>query len=188
MIACIDGLPLVRSGAGKSLAFDKSWLKSTLAGAAVKAGYECWWPVDDLVEGISWYLRHDYASGVIDLAKLENVVRTMLCAVGYKEVALRFHTVMPCTRLSLARCLRQLSQNDQAEFFDKLGEQIARLHATNPQHVHFSDLQACVRGLTKIYPTLRCGEHLTIVYKVVTFVQERVQSLRWHPQVRCLIS
>ena len=188
MISLKYGLPLVRGTEGKASAFDCAWLRSTLASAAVKAGYQGWWLVDDLVEGISTYLRHDYPSGVIDLWKLEHVVRAVLNDVGYKEVAARFRTVMPCHRVSLVQCLRQLSQNDRTEFFDHLGALIVRLKVAKVRHIHFSDLHACVRSLTKIHSTAQHSEDPRLLCMVVAFVRDRIQELDCHPQVWCSIS
>ncbi len=78
MISLKFGLPLVRDEAGKSVAFDMAWLRTTLASAASKAGHHGWWLADDLAEGITMFLRHDYPNSVIDLSKLETEVQTVL--------------------------------------------------------------------------------------------------------------
>ena len=87
MISLKFGLPLIRDDSGKSVAFDMAWLKMTLASAASKAGHQGWWLADDLAEGITMFLRHDYPNSVIDLSKLEAEVQTVLRDVGYAEVA-----------------------------------------------------------------------------------------------------
>ena len=170
------------------MSFNPYWLKAALARAAGKAGYPAWSLTDDLVEGITFYFRQDYAGSVIDLPKLEKIVRGVLCDVGYGEVAVRFQTGMPCYHISLAQCLRELSQNDRAEFFEKLGSLIAGLHAAKVQHFHFSDLHACVRGLKSIHPAAQIEEDQPLLNGVISFVRERVQSLHWRREVWCSIS
>lgn len=188
MIALKNGLPLVRDDTGTVASFDTVWLRSTLSNAAAKAGYHGWWLVDDLAAGITLYLRHGYLSGVIDLPKLETVIRTVLHDVGYREIALRYQTVMPCHRISLVQCLEQRSPKDHHEFFDCLGERIAGLHASKPRHVHFSDLQECLSGLIRICPAVRASGSATLLHEVVTFVRARVEAFPWHSLVRCSIS
>ncbi len=188
MISLKSGLPLVRDQAGNALAFDMAWLKTTLASAASKAGHHGWWLADDLAEGITMFLRHDYPNSVIDLSKLELEVQTVLRDVGYAEVARNYQTVMPCHQISLARCLRYLPQADPSEFFRRLGEEIASLNATRPQNVHFSDLHDCVQGLMGIHADTNTHEANSVLYKVVAFVRDHVQSLGWQSQVRCSIS
>ena len=185
MISLKFGLPLVRDQAGNSLAFDMTWLKTTLASAASKAGHHGWWLADDLAEGITMFLRHDYPNSVIDLSKLEIEVQTVLRDVGYAEVAQNYQTIMPCHQISLARCLRRLPRNDQSEFFRRLGEEIAGLSATRPQNVHFSDLHDCVRGLMGIHAEANVNEAGSLLHKVVAFVRDHIQSLGWPSQVRC---
>ena len=188
MISLKLGLPLVRDEAGKAVAFDLAWLRTTLASAASKAGHQGWWLADDLAEGITMFLRHDYPNSVIDLSRLETEVQTVLRDVGYAEVAKNYQTVMPCHQISLARCLRLLPRKDQSEFFHRLGEEISQLSATRPQHVHFSDLHDCVRGLVSIHVETSTNEASSLLYKVVAFVRDHVQSLSWQSQVRCSIS
>ena len=188
MISMKFGLPLVRDEAGNALAFDLAWLKTTLATAASKAGHHGWWLVDDLAMGITMFLRYDYPSSVIDLSKLETEVQTVLRDVGYAEVARNYQTVMPCHQISLARCLKRLPQNDQSEFFRRLGEEITELSAIQPQNVHFSDLHDCVRGLMSAHAEVNMSEAGSLLCKVVSFVRDHVQSLGWHSQVRCSIS
>ena len=188
MIALKFGLPLIRCDTGRSVAFDTVWLRMALTKAAIKAGYQSWWLADDLVEGIASFLRHDYPSGVIDLVNLERTVRTVLCEVGYEEVAARFYTPPPSHRISLVQCLREVSQNNRSEFFADLARQITRLHQTRSSHVHFSDLHACVRGLSRIHPSTRACDDQRLLQHIVAFVQERVQSLCWQDELVCSIS
>ena len=188
MIALKNGLPLLRDDKGLVSPFDILWLRSTLNSAAAKAGYQGWWLVDDLAEGITSYLRQNHIRGVIDLLKLENVIQAVLCDVGYGEIAAKYQTVMPCHKISLVQCLRQISQDDHSRFFDRLGKQIAELNATKLKHVHFSDLEACLTGLAGLRPVTRGDGEGTLLHQLVTFVRERVQALRWHSPIWCSIS
>ena len=188
MIALKFGLPLVRDQSGHAVAFDSHWLRMALIRAAVSAGYQSWWVADELVEGITLFLKHDYTKGVIDLLNLERAVRTVLCEVGYEEVAARFSTPLPYRRISLVQCLREIPQNNRAGFFEALAQQIEQVHRLQSSHVHFSDLHACVRGLRQLHsPTHRGDEHLLLPL-VVAFVRDRVQSLCWPEELRCSIS
>ena len=90
MIALRHYLPLVRSAQGNAVAFESSWLQAALLNAAGRAGYQGWWLADELVAGISLYLRNCYRKSVIDLPELESVVRVALRDVGYEEVAAWF--------------------------------------------------------------------------------------------------
>lgn len=90
MIALRHALPLVRGDLGNAVAFERTWLRVALQDAAGHAGYDSWWLVDDLVAGISLYLRNCYVKNVIDVPELESMVRGALRKIGYGEVAARF--------------------------------------------------------------------------------------------------
>ena len=95
MIALRYSLPLVRTEHGNSVAFECTWLRFAIQDAAIRAGFASWWPVDELVTGISLYLRNCYVKNVIDVPELEFVVRGALRDIGYEEVAALFHVIPP---------------------------------------------------------------------------------------------
>ena len=186
MIALRDSLPLVRTEHGNAVAFERTWLRVAIEDAAVRAGYGSWWLVDDLVAGISLYLRNCYVKSVIDLTELEHAVRAALRDIGYEEVAECFHTIPPTQEISLVQCLKNASSISHSTFFEKLSEAINRLREGRVRHFHFYDLHACVDQLESRADRPSSTDPLR--EKIVAFVRERVHSQGWEHQVWCSIS
>ena len=63
------------------------WLQKSLERAARITGCYPWCLADDLVAGITLYLRYGYHKTVIDLPTLERTVRRALRDTGYGELA-----------------------------------------------------------------------------------------------------
>ena len=170
------------------MTFDADWFRSALAFAASRAGYQSWWLVDDLVAGVSHHLRYTHAGGVIDLTRLEAMVRSMLLSVGYEEIASQFQTVSPFRSISLLQCLCETTRNDHRKFFDHLAEQIKLVHRTRVRRVHFSELHACTRELQNTWQPVAEAEHRSLLRGIVVFIREHIQT-GWRTQeVLCSIS
>ena len=116
MISLQFGLPLIRREQGNTVAFDTIKLRAALAQAASQTGYPDWWQADDLVEGITSYLRQNHIGAVIDLSRLKKAIHTVLCGVGYYDVADRFSSDTPCVCTALVEswcqmCRRMVEAN-----------------------------------------------------------------------------
>ena len=187
MVALKYGLPLIQNEQGVAVSFESAWLKAALDRAARKAGYECWWLLDEFSSAVSQYLQQDYVRNVIALPSLEKVVRATLRDIGYHEIAIRFHAVNPFQKMSLVNCLRTGHGKKEAVFFKRLAERIDALHAAKVQHFHFYDLQRCVRQLLEDEAAVSWSGDPALCARIVTFVRERVQALSWQWQMHCTI-
>ena len=188
MIALKRGLPLIRNTRGTAIAFASTWLRIAIHDAAGRAGYHSWWLVDDLVAGISLYLRDCYVKNVIDLPELERLVRDALRTIGYEEVAACFRTVPPTQNFSLAQCLKAQPSFSRSAFFNELADAIKRLSGTGVRHFHFYDLHACVDHFENKTGTGRLVGQERLRERIVSFVRESVRSQGWSHQMWCSIT
>lgn len=162
-------------------------LRSSLLAAAAKAGYQGWWLVDDLIEGIAHYFRSEPAAHLGDGNRLSERIQAMLKAVGYQEIALQYRSLLTRHAVSLVGCLPGSARSDRARFFDKLAEEISRLHAARAQRIHFCDLRECVHELQKACPISWTPDGKDQLRNVVAFIRERVQTLWQSQEVQCSI-
>ncbi len=188
MIALKHSLPLIRNVQGNAVAFENTWLRVALQDAAGRAGYDSWWIVDDLVVGISLYLRNCYVKNVIDLSELESLVRMALRNIGYAEVATRFRALPPSRGISLVQFLKDTPAMNCPVFFDKLAETITTLYESKVRHFHFYDLHACSNELKNDTDLDRDSRPGSLREKIVSFVRERVRLEGWSQSVWCSIS
>ena len=188
MIALKHALPLIRNAHGNAVAFESTWLRGALQDAARQAGYDSWWMVDDLIVGISLYLRNCYVKNVIDLPELESLVCTALRNIGYAEVAIRFRALPPTRGISLVQFLKETPAMNCPVFFDKLAETITTLYESKVRHFHFYDLHACSSQLESDTDLDRDFRPGSLREKIVSFVRERVRLEGWSQSVWCSIS
>ena len=187
MVAFKYSLPLIQNEQGLAVAFESDWLKAALDHAAQKAGYDGWWLSDEFSAAIAQYFRQDYVRSVIELSKLERVVRATLRDVGYEEIAARFRVVNPFQSISLAECLKASIDERKSTFFQRLAERIEAMHAAKVRHFHFYDLQTCVQKLLEEEAASVWWNTSLMRARVVTFVRERLQALSWQAKIDCTI-
>ncbi len=188
MIDLRYGLPLVRSSRGDAVSFESIRLRCAVQEAASRAGYENWWLVDDLVAGISLYLRKDYVKTVIDWPELESMVCAALRNIGYDEVAASFRAVPPVKGISLLQCLNREASANHSTFFEQLSVTIGLLWKSQVRHFHFYDLQACVNQLENEGDSGRHSSSEGLGGLIVAFVREHVHAREWNQPVWCSIS
>ena len=187
MVSLKNSLPLITDSRGTASDLDVAWLRTAINSAAMSAGYHGWWQSDDVVESISHYLRRDYVGSVIEVARLEQFVQSVLHDVGYGEIASCIPPAMRCPRISLLTSIGEPSLCDRAEFYDRLEERIRCLRGTNAVQIHFSDLRACVDRLSQL-PAENQFTGEDTLGSVVCFVRETVVSLFRCREVWCTIS
>ena len=170
-----------------SMGLDLGRLRSSLAAAATRAGYQSWWLIDDLIEGLACYLRFESTIHPGDHGNLVELIQTMLKAIGYQEIASQYQSPPPHQAVSLVECLHGVARSSRSRFFDKLAGEISLLHAARARRIYFCDLQACIHELQQLRPSSRTVDGRYQLGVVVAFIRERVQAL-WHSQeVQCSI-
>lgn len=147
MIAFPNFLPLVRLESGESLPFEPEWLLGSLARAARKAGLAQWWLAPHVTASVTEYLRADHDGPLIEVARLEAAVRTVLQVIGYSEVGTFFEVGRPVVSISLVEVAREAGAGYELAFFGLLGERLAAVLASGVPHFRLEGLGPCVKLL-----------------------------------------
>ena len=174
MIALLDSLPLLRvDPAGvESLRYD--WLCHCLRRAADRAGYLQWWLAEHVAQSALWYLAHDYPENVITREKLETLMRSVLQAIGYSEVALHYEFMPPPVQVSLSDLAGEAGPGYELAFFQLLKERIEPLIARRTPTLELHGLQNCVRHL---HPTKTWNRNCNqLRNEIVAFIREHVEK------------
>ena len=176
MIALRDDLPLVQYAGGEVEAFRRDWLLRSLAIAARRAGYERWWLAEHVVESITCFLRLNCRGIVVPLAKLENVVRSALQAIGYSEVATRFVPEPPIAQIDLPAIAAQAGNGYELTFFRLLAEEIDDVLRSQRTFIEMSGLSHCVKALRakKVW----CKSCATLREEIVMFTRRRLEVVQ----------
>ena len=183
MIATWNNLPLLEDQHGGFCAIDTGWLLAALERAATKAGFTEWWLADHVTTSVCSYLRSSYDKNVVDLVRLQAVVRQTLQDVGYEEIARCFSADSPACHFSLLHCARSAGTNGIAGFYQALTLKIDEVHRSKRTSFHFYDLGACLSYLnSSAQPEL-----IVRPQDVVDFVRDRIGALPWERPVRSSI-
>ena len=147
MIALLDGMPLVRLPAGRSITFDKHWITTSISSAAEHAGYHKWWLADHIAESVSVYLHRDFMANCVDIPNLQDAVLGVLDSLGFQDVAGHFHLPDPPLRLSLTELVREAGDGYELAFFGLLETRLRDAAKSDCVRLEIRDLSACLRLL-----------------------------------------
>src|SRR3982074_3748735 len=78
-----------------------NWLTICLRRAADRAGYSKWWLADHVAESAICFLSTQYEAPVIARQKIDRIMRSVLQAIGYGEIATHYQTLDPPYEISL---------------------------------------------------------------------------------------
>ena len=150
MIALRNFLPRLRQNENENGQIRHDWLCFCICRAAEKAGYSRWWLAEHVAATVTCYLSTTYEYNVITPRQLCDIVRSVLQAIGYAEVALCLDTLHPPFELSLTELAKEAGPGYEVAFFRLLKERIQlalRLRASN---LDICGLQSCVRHLQAV--------------------------------------
>lgn len=172
MIALRDSLPLLRQNDNEFSPIRKDWLRFCLCRAAEKAGYANWWLADHVASSVMCYLATGYEANVVTLAQMCEIVRSVLQAIGYAEVALCFELLSPPFEISLAELAHEAGPGFELAFFQLLKKRIQP--ALSEQAVEIYGLRSCVRHLQSVKTWSRPCSQLR--NEIVHFVRGQVEG------------
>lgn len=172
MIALLDSLPLLRQDDNECSPVRKDWLRFCLCRAAEKAGYASWWLADHVASSVICYLATEYDSNVVTPAQIGDIIRSVLQAIGYAEVALCFELLNPPFEISLTELAKEAGPGYELAFFQLLKKRMEP--ALSEQTVEIHGLRSCVRHLQSVKTWSRTCSQLR--NEIVRFVRGQVEG------------
>lgn len=179
MIATWNNLPLLEDQHGGICAIDTGWLLAAVDRAAIKAGFAEWWLADHVTTSVCSYLRNIYNKNVVNLGRLQEVVKQTLEDVGYEEIARCFSADSPACHFSLLQCAQGAGANRLDRFYELLALRIDEVHRSKLTSFHFYDLHACLSHLNHA----AAPDAAVPLQDIVRFIRYKVGSLRWERPV-----
>ena len=173
MIAFPNDLPLIRIETGEAIPFEPDWLMCSLARAARRAGLPKWWLAPHVTASVTEYLRSDHDAPVIEAARLEQAVQTVLQVIGYAEVGRHFVVGRPVVAISLVELAREAGAGYELAFFELLTRRLAEALATHTPHFQLTGLGLCVKLLSARRIWSRECERLQS--EIVVFARNRTE-------------
>jgi hypothetical protein len=173
VIALRNCLPLLRRAGDEHSTIRRDWLCFCLRRAAEKCGYYRWWLAEHVAASVMCYLATTYQKNVISTKQLQEVVASVLRAIGYAEVALHFRTLNLPFELSLSELAQEAGPGYELAFFQLLKERIQPALSNRASNLDFYGLQSSVRLLrsAKIW-SRSCSE---LQSEIVEFLRAQLQ-------------
>lgn len=147
MIALADTRPLVVLPSGEVRPFDPEWLRQSLVGSSLKAGYRKWWLTPHVLQSLIEYLEEDYMCPTITLRELDRAARTVLEAIGYPDIAKAFELEPWVARISLEDLARHAGCGYELAFFDLLRSRVREALSSETDRLEICDAHRGVKLL-----------------------------------------
>lgn len=147
MIALSNFLPMLRLEDSSVQAIRRDWLILCLRRAADRAGYSKWWLADHVAESALCFLSTQYEAPVIARRKVDNIIRSVLQAIGYGEIAAHYETLNPPYEISLYELANEAGPGYELAFFQLLKERMRPAFEEGASSINVHGLQPCVRFL-----------------------------------------
>ncbi|MFQ3577390.1 MAG: hypothetical protein SNJ52_00040 [Verrucomicrobiia bacterium] len=125
MIAPREHLPLLQLEDGTLAAFERDWLKGSIALAAQSAGYRKWWLAEHIGASVIEYFSRRVEDQVVSMDRIVGAVREVLEAVGYRDVAGHFDPIAPPLRISLLTIAEHAGAGGELMFYRLLEKELA---------------------------------------------------------------
>ena len=172
MIALPNDLPLIRLENGDAVPFEPDWLIHSLARAAQRAGITHWWLAPHVAASVAEYLRADHPHPVIESARLQEAVRSVLQVIGYGEVGHHFTIGRPAAAISLVDLARQAGTGYELAFFGIFRRRLAETLESRTPHFSITGLDLCVKILRsrKVW----CRECAKLQAEIVLFARRQI--------------
>src|SRR5213596_1580060 len=185
MVAFKEEFPYLRTSSGQLFEFNRDWLHAAITRAADQAGYPGWWLTDHVTESIAFYLHLRNDENVVAFNQLSQTVRSVLEAIGYKEIGPHFAPAPPPISISLLDIARHAGTGYELAFFDLLEKRISSLIETGADNLRLCSLQSCVKHLRGVKTWTRACDALR--EEIVCFVRERLTATTDFARLDCSV-
>src|SRR5438128_3791873 len=183
MVAFKEEFPYLRTDSGQLFEFNRDWLYAAITRAADEAGYPSWWLTEHVTKSIAFYLHLRNDENVVAFSQLAQTVRSVLEAIGYKEIGPHFVPSPPPISISLVDIAHEAGAGYELAFFDLLEKRINALIETGADNLQLCSLQSCVKHLRGVKMWTRACDALR--EEIVCFVREKLIAATDFPRFDC---
>ncbi len=175
MIALPDRLPLIQHGNLYVAPLQRAWVDNSLKSAATAAGYDQWWLIPHVSEGVSNFLGEYHNGSIITTKQVEETLRRILSGIGYDEVARQINMSPPPVEIPLPLLAEQAAgQVVELAFFKALDHEISQRLAQGAHNIRFTGLKYAIKKLLHASRWTTCCNALR--QEILQFLDHRMRS------------
>jgi len=149
MICIAGNMPVLKIGAHHTANYDTFWIRRAIKNAALRASQPHFAFVDDVYDGIVFYLEHKCSLRLLSIEALYHRIRHTLKRIGCEAVANALQIECPPITISLERAAIEAGNGYELAFYQILQTNMLDLKTRGVREIFFSDIKASILRLNQ---------------------------------------
>jgi len=187
MICIAGNMPVIQVGDYQVTNYDTYWIRTAIQAAAERAQHPDFAFIDDIYEGIIYYLEHQCSLRLLSLDILYERIRHMLKCIGFETIASALQVIAPPVTISLEKAAIDASNGFELAFYQIIQKEMRALKQLGAAEVFFSSLEKSVLILNQ---TNAWSEQCQILEQdiMLWLKKEGTKPQRLGYRIRCQLS
>lgn len=186
MICIAGNMPVIQVGDYQVTNYDTYWIRRAIQNAAERARQADFAFVDDIYEGVIYYLEHQCSLRLLKLETLYERIEHMLKRIGCEIIAKALVIEAPPVTISLEKAATEAGNGFELAFYQILKTEMRKLKKLGAKEVFFGDIRKSVLVLkqsTDWTPTCEQLEHDIMLW----FKKAGTQPQKMGYRIRCVL-
>ena len=147
MICIAGNMPVIQVGDYQVTNYDTFWIRQAIQGAADSVQHAEFAFVDDIYEGIVYYLENQCSLRLLKLESLYERIRHMLKRIGCESIAYALQIEAPPVTISLEKAAIEAGNGYELTFYQILQDQMHGLKKLGAKEVFFDHIRESIMVL-----------------------------------------
>ncbi len=144
MICIAGNMPVLQVGEHQISDYDTYWIRRAIENAALRANQPHFAFVDDVYDGIVYYLEHKCSLRLLQIEMLYTRIRHTLKRIGCEAIANAIEIECPPITISLERAATEAGHGYELAFYQILQTEMLTLKELGAREVFFSEMRESV--------------------------------------------
>ncbi len=147
MICIAGNMPVIQVGDYQVTNYDTFWIRRAIQGAADRTQHSEFAFVDDVYEGVVYYLENQCSLRLLKLEALYDRIRHMLKRIGCEGIANALQIEAPPVTISLERAAVEAGNGFELAFYQILQKEMRGLKKMGAKEVFFGQVRESIMVL-----------------------------------------
>jgi len=144
MICIAGNMPVIQVGDYQVTNYDTLWIRKAIQTAAERAQQSEFDFIDDIYEGVIYYLEHQCSLRLLQIEDLYERIRHMLRRIGCENIAQSLEIEAPAVTISLEKAAVEAGNGYELAFYQILQQQMRDLKKIGAQEVFFAHIRESI--------------------------------------------
>ncbi|MFT5905998.1 MAG: hypothetical protein ACI9E1_001603 [Cryomorphaceae bacterium] len=144
MICIAGNMPVLQVGEHQISNYDTYWIRRAIENASIRANQPHFSFIDDVYDGIVYYLEHKCPLRLLAIESLYTRIRHTLKRIGCEAIANALEVECPPITISLERAATDAGNGYELAFYQILQAEMISLKQLGAREVFFSEMRESV--------------------------------------------